>query len=101
MHSTDNLEYGYLGSGKRLWHSINYHGKDNHIKEILEFCEDREHLKKREEEIVNKQLINEDLCMNLKTGGQGGFVDVNHYEKFKSACKSNGSYHKHKLVRLL
>ena len=29
MHSTDNMEDGYIGSGKRLWHSINYHGKEN------------------------------------------------------------------------
>lgn len=29
MHSTDNLEDGYVGSGKRLWYSINKHGKEN------------------------------------------------------------------------
>jgi hypothetical protein len=42
MHSTDNLEDGYFGSGKRLWFSINYHGKKNHSKEILEFLESRQ-----------------------------------------------------------
>ena len=35
MHSTDNIDDNYLGSGKRLWNSINYHGKENHKKEIL------------------------------------------------------------------
>jgi hypothetical protein len=89
MHSTDNLEDGYLGSGKRLWYSINYHGKENHTKEILEFCENRKELKKREEEIVNKQLINEDLCMNLKTGGDGGFVNEEHKEKFIESLKKS------------
>ena len=59
MHSTDNLNDGYLGSGKRLWYSLNYHGKENHIKEIIEFCENREILKKREKEIVNEQLLSE------------------------------------------
>ena len=48
MHSTDSLNDGYLGSGKRLWRSINYHSKDKHKKVILEFCVDREELKKRE-----------------------------------------------------
>lgn len=72
MHSTDNLTDGYIGSGKRLWFSINYHGRDNHTKEILEFCENRIQLRQREAEIVNEQLLNEDLCMNLMTGGQGG-----------------------------
>lgn len=82
MHSTNNLEDGYLGSGKRLWYSINYHGKESHTKEILEFCDNREQLKKREEEIVNEQLLTEDLCMNLKTGGEGGFTSEEHREKF-------------------
>ena len=47
MHSTDNMDDGYFGSGKRLWFSINYHGKENHEKEILEFCSTRAELKKR------------------------------------------------------
>lgn len=62
MHSTDNLEDSYIGSGKRLWHSINKHGKENHVCEILEFLPNRSSLKAREKEIVNKELINEELC---------------------------------------
>ncbi len=37
MHSTSNLKDGYLGSGKRLWFSIKYHGRENHIIEIKSF----------------------------------------------------------------
>ena len=74
MHSTDNMGDGHLGSGKRLWYTTNYHGKENHTKEILEFCENRDQLKKRMVEIVNEQLINEKLCMNLKTGGEASMV---------------------------
>lgn len=81
MHSTDKLNDGYIGGGKYLWNSINYHGRDYHVKEILEFVNTRENLKKREEEIVNEQLINENLCMNLKTGGQGGFSSEEHQLK--------------------
>ena len=81
MHSTDNLEDGYIGSGKRLWHSINKHGKDNHVCEILEFLPDRSSLKAREKEIVNKELINEELCMNLQIGGEGGFISHEHMMK--------------------
>ena len=73
MHSTDNLEDGYMGSGKRLWNSINYHGKETHVKEILEYCKSREELVNLEKKIVNEQLINEELCMNLKLGGDGGW----------------------------
>ena len=87
MHSTDNLGDGYIGSGKRLWNSINYHGKDNHVCEILEYCKDRKELVKREEEIVNEQLLSEDLCMNLRVGGQGGFRDEEHRLKFMEGRK--------------
>jgi len=82
MHSTDNLEDGYFGSGKRLWFSINYHGKENHSKEILEFLPTRNELKKREKEIVTVDLIKEDLCMNLQEGGGGGLVDERHRLNF-------------------
>ena len=72
MHSTSNLEDGYIGSGKRLWYSIKKYGKENFKMEILEFLPDRSSLKEREKEIVNSELLKEDLCMNLKIGGEGG-----------------------------
>ena len=77
MHSTDNLDDGYMGSGKRLWYSINKHGKDNHKTEILEYLPCRESLRDREEEIINGKLLNEELCMNLACGGRGGFDHIN------------------------
>lgn len=72
MHSTLNLDDGYMGSGKILRYSIRKYGKDNHTKEILEFLPTREELVLREIEIVNKELISDGLCMNLKEGGDGG-----------------------------
>jgi len=74
MHSTDNLEDGYKGSGSRLWHSIRKHGKENHITEILEFLPSRQELKKREAEIVNEELLGNSMCMNLVLGGNGGLT---------------------------
>lgn len=85
MHSTDDLDDGYFGSGKRLWFSINYHGKENHVKEILEFLPSRQSLKEREKEIVNKELIGEALCMNLQEGGGGGFISEEHMKKCTKA----------------
>jgi hypothetical protein len=71
MHSTDNLEDGYIGSGKKLMRSVNKHGKENHVKEILEFLSDRSSLKKREAEIINEQFLQDPLCMNIALGGCG------------------------------
>lgn len=73
MHSTDNLEDGYIGSGKRLWYSIRKYGRENFKMEILEFLPDRRSLKEREKEIVNEGLLQDPMCMNLAVGGEGGF----------------------------
>lgn len=81
MHSTNNLNDGYLGSGKRLRYSINKYGKENHIIEILEFFDTREELVKREKEIVNLNEISKKDCINLKVGGNGGFTDEEHMKK--------------------
>ena len=77
MHSTDNLEDGYLGSGKRLGYSIRKYGLENHKFEILEFLPSREELKKREAEVVNEEMLKHPLCMNLKFGGEGGWDHIN------------------------
>jgi len=84
MHSTDNLEDGYMGGGKRIKNSVKKHGKINHTKEILEFLESRDLLKIREKEIVNEELLQDPLCMNLVLGGEGGwgFVDEKHARDF-------------------
>lgn len=88
MHSTDNLEDGYIGSGKRLQYSINKHGKENHTKEILEFLPDRKLLSEREIEIVNQEMLNEELCINIVLGGSGGYnikaVESNRLKKGKT-----------------
>ena len=77
MHSTKNLEDGYIGSGKRLWYSINKYGKENHNCERLEFLPSRKELVKREKEIINEELLSDEQCMNLALGGDGGFEYLN------------------------
>lgn len=73
MHSTDDLEDGYFGSGRLLWKSIKKHGREKHVKEILEFLPSRKELKERERVLVNEEIVNDPLCMNLKLGGEGGW----------------------------
>jgi group I intron endonuclease len=85
MHSTSDLEDGYTGSGKRLWYSIKKYGRENFKMEILEFLPDRSSLKEREKQIVNSDLLKEELCMNLKLGGDGGFINEEHQRKAQIA----------------
>ena len=85
MHSTSNLNDGYLGSGRRLWLSIRKYGKANHNMEILEFLPDRISLKEREREIINESLLLDPMCMNLQPGRQGGFISKEHQLKCSAA----------------
>lgn len=75
MHSTNNLNDGYMGSGRRLKRSLNKYGKENHKVEILEFVNSRSELVAREKEIVNLDEIAKEDCINLMVGGKGGFTD--------------------------
>jgi len=92
MHSTDSLEDGYLGSGRRLRYSINKYGKENHIREILEFCKSRNELKSREAEIVNLNEIAKDECINLMIGGQGGFEHISKKQHKLNSSKGGTTY---------
>jgi hypothetical protein len=69
MHSTNNLNDGYYGSGKRLRYSLNKYGKESHKVEHIEFLPNRKSLIEREKEIVNLNEIAKEDCMNLIIGG--------------------------------
>ena len=73
VHSTNNMDDGYMGSGKYIKRSIEKHGLENHVKEVLNYFEDRGELMEAEKRIVSIELIKSDtLCMNMKVGGEGG-----------------------------
>ena len=88
MHSTDDLEDGYLGSGSRLARSKRKYGKDSHSIERLEFLPDRESLRKREEELVTEELLKDPLCMNLIMGGGDFHLTPNQYDARNKKCNS-------------
>jgi group I intron endonuclease len=87
MHSTQNIDDGYLGSGRRLKAEINKYGKEHFVREVLEILPSRELLKEREKMIVCSLLIADPLCLNLKNGGEGGgkLWSTEHAEKFQAA----------------
>ena len=85
MHSTYNLKDGYMGGGKRIKNSIKKHGKEAHIKEILEYFDNRESLKSREAELINEDLLRDPQCMNLQPGGGGGIINEEHLKKFSKS----------------
>jgi hypothetical protein len=85
MHSTSNVDDGYMGSGRRLTRSIRKYGGENHTKEILEFFPNRELLIEREKELITSDMIQDINCMNLMSGGTGGFISVEN-QRYRSQC---------------
>lgn len=94
MHSTDDLDDGYLGSGKILGYSRKKYGDENHVREILEMLPSREALKAREKEIVNEQLLSDPLNINLKYGGDGGWDHVDKTTILKNTSKATAGFSK-------
>ena len=71
IHSTDNLDDGYMGSGTRLRYAYEKYGIENFTKEILKFFETREEAAKHEADVVNEVLIKDENCYNISLGGDG------------------------------
>ena len=92
MHSTDNLNDGYIGSGKRLWYSIKKHGKENHQKEIIEFLPTRKDLVQREANLVNEDLLKDPMCMNLKVGGEGGLGFISEEQQRRRSIAGGAAF---------
>jgi hypothetical protein len=86
MHSTNNLEDNYLGSGVWLWRAIRKYGRENFKKDILEFCDDRKSLIEREKKIITEEELKNSFCMNLKPGGSGGICNEDHARKLKEGA---------------
>ena len=66
LHSTNNLNDNYLGSGWVLKDAIKKYGKENFIKEILFIYDSRQLAMKKEAELVNEDFIKDNN--NYKVG---------------------------------
>lgn len=71
-HQTNNLDDGYIGSGKWLKHAIKKYGKESFICEILHLLSSEEEMFALERSIVNEAVVKDTLSYNLKIGGSGG-----------------------------
>lgn len=72
-HQTQNLDDGYLGSGKHLKRAIVKHGIEHFEKEILFVFDNEAEMNAKEAELVTEEFCNRDDTYNLCPGGQGGF----------------------------
>lgn len=69
VHSTYNLDDGYLGSGLAMLRAIKKHGKHNFKRQILHYCLTAEDTLTHEAQIVNEQFLQQKNVYNVKLGG--------------------------------
>jgi hypothetical protein len=72
-HQTDDLNDGYMGSGKYVIRAYEKYGIDNFIKKIIGYYPDAQSMFLAEATIVTREFINDDTNYNLAEGGRGGF----------------------------
>lgn len=70
IHSTNNLNDGYMGSGVGIRNAIQKYGVDSFTKTILRFFDTREELAAYEAEQVNLKFILREDTYNQITGGE-------------------------------
>jgi hypothetical protein len=77
VHKTDNIDDGYMGSGKLVSSAIEKYGIENFTKTVIETFDNEIDMYQREKEIVNKNFLSRKDVYNLATGGSGGFDYIN------------------------
>ena len=73
VHSTDNINDGYMGSGVVLKRAQEIYGIHNFKKEIIKYFETSEEAFLYEAEIVTDEVISNPMCYNVVHGGDGGW----------------------------
>jgi group I intron endonuclease len=72
VHSTNDLDDGYIGSGTTFSYAVKKHGKENFFREVLYFFDTRQQAEDKEAELVTESFIARQDNYNIKTGGASG-----------------------------
>jgi len=91
VHSTDNLNDDYMGSGKHLKRAQKKYGIENFKKEIIFDFIDKQTAYDVEQWIVNENFITDKETYNMVIGGRGGYILEFHPEKDKIYKKISDS----------
>lgn len=71
VHSTNNPDDGYMGSGTYIKRAIAKHGIENFEKIIINYHPTREEAFKEEAYMVDSEFVESDWTYNLALGGEG------------------------------
>lgn len=88
VHQTNDLNDGYLGSGKILWRAINKYGKENFTREIVQYFSNINNAYRLEAAIVTSELVSDPHCYNIALGGFGGNLIEGFSEEQRNIIKT-------------
>lgn len=71
IHSTNNIDDNYYGSGKHINQIKNLYGRENFIKFNIKFFENRMEAIEYEKKIINKEWVKNKYTLNKIIGGRG------------------------------
>ena len=91
VHTTTNLNDGYMGSGKIIRAAIKKHGIINFRKDILEMFDNAALMFEKETEVVNDEFLLRDDVYNIRRGGHGGFDHISKDSRYPEWTASGGS----------
>lgn len=95
VHSTDDLDDGYMGSGYRLKQSMRKHGKENFVKTIMCFFDTAEEMYEEEKFLVDEKWVKRKDTYNLTLGGNRPPInDRPHSEETKMKISKNNSMYR-------
>lgn len=101
QHMTDDLNDGYLGSGRKIKDWFKYKNRIegiDYIKEILCFCKDWEEMQEMEDFYLGDKWKDEyPECLNLTKGGKQHFCCKETRQKQKDSHKGQIPWHKGKI----
>lgn len=70
IHSTNDINDGYMGSGRRLHLAYKQYGVENFSKNILKYFDSRKKLVEYESLVVSENLVKDNRCYNVALGGE-------------------------------
>lgn len=69
VHSTEDIDDGYFGSGKALKNAVKKYGEENFLFDVLRYCNDEAEMLEHEARIVDECFISRKDNYNIVVGG--------------------------------
>lgn len=98
VHVTNDINDGYMGSGKLIKRAISKYGLDNFTKEIVKEFDDYNECLRYERSIVNEEFIADPMTYNIMLGGWGGRPPQSAIDAISKAQSKNWAENKESIM---